>query len=323
MLLSEVKTSEPVRGVFAIRNHSDSRVVMRLERLSCGCSEFLSLELGKSLNPNAEFSAEPNATHSVALTLQPTPRPILQSHSARISYVVPRGEHSDIELRLKLQVLADVEVSPPVLATTFASGSIEPVQKRLTCTFQTRGKPSRVLAPRFENVPPRVMLINTRHLGTASVVNDIWSDTWEAFFRLVPPGPTHSDQSSQFTASMLVQYDGKNDVVVPITLTTRDGIQHIPAEINFGVVSAGKACRRKVLLSSLDATPFAVRAVGSTSPSVCVDNQETLSASSARHFLEVVCSALDAGAKSGSIVVETTHPQCERLRIPFTYTAQE
>jgi hypothetical protein len=311
-LMSQIPGSKEIEHLFEIVNGSDASQTVRVDSIGCGCMSLCEANSGKTLVVNDVMVLNGGESKALKVFLRLVAKPELQTYFVRFSLEGSPEPNDKLTLHVASPVVADVHVTPPVIAHQFTRRDAATVEKKLLVESTVRGERPGEDAPQFVGLPPEVRLVRVIRKVLQRLEPDFWLQTWEATFLLENSARVAQSLaecgSVKFTRGTVVH------VHLPITLSRKFGIVTHPGELRFGVLRQGGQGKRRILVSSADEEPFAV--VATSANAALHLSGADMEEMESRHWIEVQFDATRDGDFDGEIALKTTHPDAKVVRVP-------
>jgi hypothetical protein len=315
ILLSEVTSGRTLSHCFCFTNTSDAPLELRLDGVSCRCSQVQHLTshaAPKTISPGALIKVAPGAALDFQLNASPLPRPEPFSAFARFTITDAKGRLFSFDARLAATVLADLRTAPSVLSHDFVGGEGEVVEKTMVIEANRRSPDASAPALEVSGLPTGVTLERLVHQAAQEITPGLWQHHWEAKFVLRCPIPV--DHPLAGSGSITVKGEAIPPLMVPVTLACKCGVSVAPAETRFDSVAVGGRNVRRFRVAAANDREFVVRKVTCSSPYLTINGD--LGKPQSKHWLEIAFSPAEAGDYDCEVVLETDHPEATRLSFP-------
>ncbi|MEZ6056766.1 MAG: hypothetical protein R3C01_08675 [Planctomycetaceae bacterium] len=302
-----------MRPLLRVSNSSDAARSIKFDGTGCSC---YSLKLGDQvLRPEDSIELAAGESKEFRFSYNDPPRPKESDFLARFSSSAGSEYHTH-ELRQTLQILADIDLTPEVLTSTFTPG-LTPAPLSLNVTLRSRDRAVVDESPQLITPPEWIQPGIWSAIQEATEEDGVWRRSWtlEVSFVLDPSQPV---QTRHWTGS--VQNESRLSVPVSISLRQRVGVS-APTLVPLGPVTQGVEKVRRVLLRSVDDHPFQVIGIVSDDPQVsAMADQQT---PALQQWITIRCSGEAPGNLNARIACQLSHSVTPEVSFQVTGTITE
>lgn len=299
----ESETNIPVHWSFSLSNMTHTETVLRYVSASCSCLEVANQGTGGRLIQNSLLSIPAGQVATFDVSARVGSSRGVQIHG--IEFADTGLDGVSYQAVQSVAVLPDIQSSPKCLSV-IGSQSLgsELVEREVTFLHRARTLVSLDRSLRLTSTGDREAIRSLRPESDPKPEGGFWVRSWTAVVQLRPLPP---NAERDYYSRIDVSIDGDPSVTatLPVTIVIPAGLRVFPGRsVEFIPESNGKALTRKVLITSSDGRPFAVRSLCVKNPvftAVCELNVEKPS-----HVVELLYHSASLDEETSTITVETS-----------------
>jgi hypothetical protein len=315
-LASVLENKTSFTGDFILSNKSLNDIKLELKMIGCGC---LSLQKeGQPFCIGESFVIPSGKSVSISMTMQMPLYPGQNEYSAIFSAVnqdIPRV----LEISMKCPVIENISVTPKIVQVEFDQNNINDRSFSVILTRASHDPSVLKLPPDTSKLPNYISLKNiSAHTDMKEIVSGIWQKEWRLDFKVNKP-----DEMKRQETPILISFSFPNDQAAvseefSLILTKTYGIDY-PARVEFPDTLVHKKKSRVFSIQSASILAFAIKSISCDNPCFTI-LQNSKNDKSEQHWIETIFEPKTTGENHSKLIIETTHPDAERLEIELVGT---
>jgi hypothetical protein len=315
-LSSVLENETSFTGNFILSNTSLSDVKLELKVIGCGC---LSLQKeGQPFCIGDNFVIPSGQSVSISTTMRMPLRPGQNEYSA--TFVIEYQDvQSVLEISMKCPIIENISITPKIVQVEFDQNNVAHRSFSVILTHASHDQSVLKSPPNMSTLPNYVSLKNISvNADMKEIASEIWQKEWRLDFNVNKP-----DEMKRQETPILIGLSFPNDQMAvseefSLILTKTYGIDY-PARVDFPDTLVNKKKSRVFSIQSASILAFAIKSVSCNNPCFTI-LQNSKNDQSEQHWIEVIFEPKATGENHSKLIIETTHPDAERLEIELVGT---
>jgi hypothetical protein len=316
ILYSEIESvfdnEESFSGDFVFHNESLEDITLELKMTSCGCLSLMKDAL--MLKEGDCFTILGGQKISVSMKMY-LPRYPGKNEYGAIFIAKYKEQECSLEIVMQCQVIEDISLDPKIVQLKFDRNAPNDRSFSIFVCRASYDKSILKMPPSVANLPDFVLLQKTAICSSAKKIDSgIWQKEWQFDFKVQYPPNMGIMEPPCLIMFQTSDFSAKASLI----LTQTYGVNS-PQQIDFPDTKLTEKRTRVFSLQSADGSAFEIKSFSCNHSSFSVLYNDNANKTK-QHWIEAVFEPKSTGESHSKLIIETTHPDAERLEIELVGT---